>query len=175
MANQSTRQVSSSPNNEAEMRSRIPLDGIFAGTLGEVTLAVWFLILDAVSGHPFYTPRALVNVFYGFEEAIPSPPDLHTRLKVVGGFLWVHWLAFVLLGAFASWLLATAEQDPNVGFGILLFFVVFGFGSMGFVSMVTSDILRLHSGLSILVGNLLAALAMAAYFWKRHPHMQVNP
>ena len=28
---------------------------------------------------------------------------------------------------------------------------------------------------SILVGNLLAAATMAVYFWRRHPHLKIEP
>ena len=168
MANQSTNQ--STPLN---YQTQLPLDGFIAGTLGSVILVVWFLILDLVNGTPLYTAAALAHVFYKMDASPTS--DLYTRLRVFGASLYVNWLLFFILGSVVSWLLGTAERHPNLGFGILLFFIVFGFGILGVTALVASEVLHLHSGLSVLIGSLLAFLGMGGYFWLRHPHMRIEP
>src|SRR5436190_19474547 len=34
-------------------------EGLIAGLIGAATIAVWFLILDSLSGRPLYTPTVL--------------------------------------------------------------------------------------------------------------------
>ena len=41
------------------MRHTIVRDGVVAGVLGATAVAVWFLGLDTLRGHPFATPAAL--------------------------------------------------------------------------------------------------------------------
>ena len=90
-------------------------------------------------------------------------------------FTWVHVLGFLVIGVIAARLLALAESDANFGFGVLLLFVVFEFGFV-VVSMVFAEpILRAIAWPAVLSGILLAAAAMAATFWRRHPSLQINP
>ena len=90
-------------------------------------------------------------------------------------FTWVHGLAFVVFGVAAAWLVQLAERDPNYGFGILLLLVVIGFGLIS-VNLVLAEAILRHLALPvILVGNLLAAAAMAGYFRHRHPDLTFHP
>src|SRR5262245_64382822 len=46
-----------------ERRAPVPLsvylEGIRAGLVGASIIAVWFLLVDTVAGHPFYTPARM--------------------------------------------------------------------------------------------------------------------
>jgi hypothetical protein len=90
-------------------------------------------------------------------------------------FTWVHGLVFIILGGIASRLLGVAEQNPNLGFGILLLFVVFEFGFVAVNLAFAEVVLKALAWQAVLVGNLLAAASMAGYFWWRHPNLRVNP
>lgn len=90
-------------------------------------------------------------------------------------YTWIHGLIFPFLGGLASRLLRLAERNPNLGFGILLLFVVFEFGFLMVATLFEEQILRALSWQAILVGNLLAAAAMAGYFWRRHPYLEIRP
>ena len=72
-------------------------------------------------------------------------------------------------------LLAFAEQTANVAFGIVLLFVVFEFGFVAVTTILAEDVLRSLAWPAVLVGNLLAAAAMAIYFWRRHPNLRIEP
>jgi nitrate reductase gamma subunit len=72
-------------------------------------------------------------------------------------------------------LLGIAEHNPNLGFGILLLFVVFEFGFVAASMAFAQVVLRALAWQAVLVGNLLAAASMAGYFWRRHPNLTVNP
>ena len=53
-------------------------EGMDAGIIGGLTVAVWFLILDTIAGHPFFTPSVLGQiVIFGADEPQLSPP-LHS-------------------------------------------------------------------------------------------------
>ena len=96
-------------------------------------------------------------------------------LGLVGAFTGIYWLAFALIGSLASRLLSLAEHNPNLGFGVLLFFVLFAGGFLGGAMMFAEPVLHALAWQSVLVGNLFAAVAMGGYLWRRHPHIVIYP
>ncbi len=143
--------VSATRDRESSGIFQLYLEGIVAGVIGAATIAIWFLILDTIYVRALYTPTVLGTALFRHEEG----------LGVIGGI--------------ASRLLALAEQNPNVGFGILLFFVLFEFGFVATATVFAEPVLHALAWPAILVGNLLAAASMAGYFWRRHPHLTVRP
>jgi hypothetical protein len=75
----------------------------------------------------------------------------------------------------ASKLLSLAERDVNFGFGIVLLFVVFEFGFIAAAMVFFEPILHALAWPAVLVGNFLAAGAMALYFWRHHPMLRIAP
>src|SRR5438046_9967014 len=66
-------------------------EGTIAGLLGAATVAVWFLIFDALRGKLFLTPTLLgAAVFYG----VKDPTGLDPALGPILGYALVHGLAF---------------------------------------------------------------------------------
>jgi hypothetical protein len=90
-------------------------------------------------------------------------------------FTWVHGLAFAAVGGIASRLLAMAERNPSIGFGILLLFVVFEAGFTVVAMLFAAPILKALTWPAVLVANVLAAAVMVGYFRLRHPRLQVSP
>src|SRR6266850_6303546 len=173
MAAQATPTVDalSDPAREA---ARLYQEGMIAGVIGAATVAVWFLLLDAAAGRPFYTPTVLGSALFR-RGALASPETLSVSLEMVGMFTWVHMLVFAALGGIASRLLGMVERNPSWGFGLLLFVVVFEFGFLAAALVFAAPVLRLIPWPSVLVANLLAAGTMSAYFWRRHPRLIVRP
>jgi hypothetical protein len=163
------------PEGGAAWTSNVYEEGIVAGLLGASTIAVWFLILDAIQGRPLYTPTVLGTALFRSGVGLTAPESLGTSFELVIWFTWVHVLVFVVLGSAASGLLRLAERDPNFGFGILLFLVVFMFGFIGVSLVFAEEVLHALAWPAILVGNLLAAGIMAWYFWRRHPQLTIWP
>jgi len=163
------------PEQEERAGAAVYTEGLLAGVAGAATIAGWFLLLDTIAGRPFYTPSVLGTALVRGGEAIASPATLPVDLEMVVNFTWMHVLAFLVIGLAASKLLEQAERDPNVGFGILLLFVVFEFGFIAVFSIVAGEVLQVISWPSILVGNLLAAAAMALVFRRRHPRLVIRP
>src|SRR5262249_5444475 len=76
-------------------------EGMIAGTWGAATIALWFLLLDMLAGHPLSTPHMLgTALFKGGGGLMPSA-HVEVSLAIVGAFTALHWLAFVLTGALA--------------------------------------------------------------------------
>jgi hypothetical protein len=154
--------------------SRVYVEGITAGILGAATIAIWFFILDVSNGRPFYTPNLLGNVLlrHASLEAIDAVSISYEMVLI---YTWVHGLIFCAIGGIGAKLLSLAEQDTNYGFGILLLFVIFEFGFVLAALLFAAPILQALTWPAILIGNLLAAGAMAVYFWRRHPKLVVAP
>ena len=152
----------------AEEMSRTYEEGIVAGLIGAAVIALWFLLLDSMKGRPLYTPTVLGTALFG--SARESNP-----FEMALMFTFVHVLIFAMLGGIAARLLALAEHDPNYGFGILLLFVVFEFGFITVFMVFAQDVLHALAWSKVLVGNLLAAAAMALYFRRHHPNLRISP
>ena len=155
--------------------SRLFQDGIVAGTLGAVTIALWFLVLDIINGRPLFTPTVLGTAIFRGGAGLESPETLPISFDMVLVFTWLHELVFVVIGGLASLLLAQAEKRPNVGFGIVLLFVVFEFGFVAVAMGLAEGVLHTLTMQAILVGNLLAAAVMVTYLWRRHPRLRIEP
>ena len=155
--------------------STVYREGIVAGIIGASTVAIWYLILDTIEGRPFYTPTLLGTAFFKPGAGLTAPGPLPPSLELVVVFTWVHGLVFCVIGGVAAWLLAMAERNPNLGFGIVVFAVIFEFGFLVVTMLFAEVILEKLAWHSILIGNLLAGAAMAAYFWRRHRNLTILP
>jgi hypothetical protein len=145
------------------------LDGLIAGIIGAVVIAIWFLFLDTVSGLPFYAPTVLGAGLFVGPEALSSTEAVQFSLKLTLMYTWVHGLAFVVLGELAAYLLLLTGKNPNIGFFLLLF-VILEFGFVGTAFVFAEPVLHELAWPSVLLGNLLAAAGMASYFRLRHPN-----
>jgi hypothetical protein len=156
-------------------RSRVYQQGFVAGLVGAATVALWFLLVDSFSGRPLYTPTVLGTALFRHGSGLGSPETLPVSFEMVWMFTWVHALLFAAIGGVASRLLALAERNPSIGFGILLLFVFFEFGFTVAAMVFAAPVLRALTWPAVLVANLLAAAAMGGYFHLVHPQLRVRP
>jgi hypothetical protein len=133
-------------------------EGAIAGVIGAVIVALWFLAVDTIQGEPLRTPQLL-----GTALLRQSDP-----LAAVFAYTLVHGVAFVLFGVAASALVAGAERQPAFVFFLVILFTAFEVFSFGAIIIVAKWVLDEVAGWTIFVGNLLAASAMLAYFFRRH-------
>ena len=150
-------------------------EGIRAGLVGATTIALWFLLLDTIAGRPLYTPSVLGTALLQGADSLDAPGGVPIALETVITFTWIHVLAFLLIGVAAARLVDLAEHDASYGFGILLLFVIFEFGFLAVNVVLAEPVLRAIAWPAVLVGNLLAAAAMASVFWRRHPRLLIRP
>jgi hypothetical protein len=159
---------------ESTQISGLYVQGVVAGLIGAATIAIWFFILDLYSGKPFYTPNVLGAALSlsGVGRDVTAVP---ISMEFVVFYSWMHLLVFCVLGGLASKLLSLAERELHFGFGILLLFIIFEFGFVAAAMVFAEPILRALTWPAVLVGNLLAAGAMAVYFWRHHPKLRISP
>lgn len=141
-------------------------DGVIAGLIGACVIAVWFLIVDVIAGHPLRTPetlgRGLIAVF---------GPTLQSDStgKFVLVYTVFHFAAFIVVGLIASVVVYLAKAEPSILLGFVVLFVATEIGFYGFTSLLheASPLMSL-AWYQVMVGNLLAAAAMGYYFWRTH-------
>ena len=167
--------VSQSTSTSTLDTTRVYQEGIIAGILGGLTVAVWFLVVDLVQGRPLYTPTVLGTALFGRGTWPTTLETLPPSLEMVAMFTWVHLLAFAVIGVVVSRLIVMAEANPGLGFGFVLLFVILEACFTAAVMIVAAPVLRALTWPAILVANLLAAAVMTGYFWFRHPTMVMRP
>jgi hypothetical protein len=150
-------------------------EGLIAGVLGAVAVAVWFLVVDMMHGRPFHTPTVLGTALFGRGVWPATLETLPPSLEMVAMFTWVHVLAFAVIGVAVSRLIVIAERNPSLGFGFVLLFVILEACFTVAAMIVAEPVLRALTWQAILAANLFAAAVMAGYFWLRHPTLQMRP
>jgi hypothetical protein len=158
------------------LSTRVDREGILAGIVGGATIALWFLILDTLAGRLLYTPSLLGQALFRGDILPTAAGDIPVSLGMVIAFSWVHWLVFAAIGTIASWLLAFAEREPSLGLRVLCVFllIVFEFGFLGAAMFFSEVLLHRLAWEAVLIGNVLAAVAMGAYLWWRHPTLALQ-
>jgi len=165
----------SAPATRTYDSARVYQDGIVAGILAALAVALWFLIVDTVRGQPLYTPSVLGTALFRREAPLVPLAATPVSADMVLMFTWVHGLVFAGLGGIAAWLLGVAERSPQLGFGIILLFVIFESCFTMAAYLIAAPVLHALTWPAVVVGNLLAAAVMAAYLWWRHPSLHVEP
>lgn len=144
-------------------------EGLAVGLLGAAVVAAWFLIVDSVAREPLFTPAALGSaLLYG----AAGPEDVIISVGSVLGYTLFHVAAFLFVGLIIAALLVQAEKYPALLFGLLILFVVFETFFIALSAMLGAWLMEELAWWSVLAGNLLAALSMGAYLWKRHPKLR---
>jgi len=155
--------------------TRVYKEGVIAGVLGALTVAVWFLVVDLMHGRPFYTPTLLGTALFGRGVWPATLETMPPSLEMVAMFSWVHVLAFAVVGVAVARLIMLIERHPSLGFGFVLLFVILEACFTVAAMIVAEPVLRALTWPAILAANVLAAAVMAGYFWLRHPTMQMRP
>jgi hypothetical protein len=159
----------------AASRIRFTAEGTTAGIIGGSTIALWFLVLDSLHGHPLYTPTLLGTAIFRPSAPIAPPGALTLSVPMVLLFTALHGLIFVVLGEIAALLVQLAEKNANYTFGIVLFLVIFLSGFLFATMVFAADVLDVLSWQAVFVGNVLAVAAMGLYFRRRHPNLKMLP
>jgi hypothetical protein len=146
-------------------------DGLYAGIIGAAIVAIWFLILDTLAGHPLHTPTLLGSWLIRGPESI-APGYMTPDPPMIAAYTAVHVVAFVIVGTFASYLFTLFDRHPAAGIGLVFLFVFFEVGFFIFSAVQGGGILGRLGAWAVGVGNLLSAAGMATYLWIRHPHLK---
>ena len=153
----------------AEQHSSIR-EGLVAGVLGATTVAIWFLIVDVVSGHALYTPDLLGRGLISVLGKPPAMPD--TMFVRVFAYTLFHYAAFALVGVIVAWIIHQSARTPAVLAGLLLMFVIFELGAYMVTGLFTESSLGGMAWYQIFIANLLATVVMGWYMVTRHPNLR---
>jgi hypothetical protein len=146
-------------------------EGITAGLVGGIVVAIWFMGYDFASGNPFHTPAILGAMV--FRPAGVSN-GIQATLPLVLGYSILHFFAFVVFGLALAVMLAASEWEPFMVLGALLLLAVFEVFFVGFVSLIDASALEALGWWKIVAGNILALIAMATYFIRSHRGLGVK-
>src|ERR1700685_1814628 len=146
-------------------------EGITAGLVGGVVVAIWFMAYDFASGNSFHTPAILGAMVFRSEGATDG---IKSTLPLVLGYSILHFFAFVTFGLALAILLAASEWEPFMGLGAPLLLAVFEVFFVGFISLIDQSALEVLGWWKIVAGNILALIAMATYFIRSHRGLGVK-
>jgi hypothetical protein len=148
-----------------EKRHSTLREGAVAGALGATAVAVWFLIVDTVAGQPLHTPQVLGTALFSIlGSARGDSPMLHVIVYTI-----VHYALFFIAGLIATALIHAARREPTVLAGAFILFIALELAFYGFVALLAHTVLQELAWYSVAIGNLLAAVVMGVYLWRRHP------
>ena len=143
-------------------------EGLVAGILGAVAVAIWYFALDTAFGRPFHTPNALGKVFFrgdlqpGVRNIVPG---------IVAGYTVLHVIMFVLLGIGLTGLVHLVSRNLDLRMGLWIGFVVataFLFGITYALVTATGERVPLWT---VVGGSVIGVGSMAWYAWRRHPRL----
>ncbi len=153
----------------AASRSRLLVEGLIAGWLGYVVVAVCVGVLDIVGGRSFFhTPSVLGQAVVG---GFGPPAPGRIQAGAVFAFNGIHLLVFLLVGLVVTFVVFEVELHPVLwyaGFFALLALLLLSF----FVLAVIAAPLRAElDAATLIVANTLAALSMGWYLATAHPRL----
>lgn len=142
-------------------------NGMLAGILGAGVVAIWYFIVDGVArGMPFYTPSLLGSVVF-------AGADANEVTSINGAMIFaytgIHGLLFLSAGMILSWMFYHCEQNPQIGFVLLLLFVTFEAILWGVGVSIIPALAGAVGAWTILVANVASAIAMFTFLLRRHP------
>jgi len=145
----------------------ILLDGVITGMIGSVAVALWFLILDVMAGRPLYTPALLGGIMLHGSQAVAQ--EVVIAPLEVAAYTAFHFVAFILVGVVASYLMSLFDRFPIMFFVLLVLFLCLQVGFFFMDLALGAQLLGKLKAWTVVVANLLASGGMALYLWKRHP------
>jgi hypothetical protein len=148
------------------MRPNVFREGVNAGLIGALTIALWFLILDVIRGDLLGTPvmlgNSLISIFL-------QPGELPSRAGAFLLYTVFHVAAFAGVGLLFAWGMNAAERTPSAFIGFAGLFIVFEIGWLGWTAVLAEGRFGELSWLQVFLANLIAAGVMGYYLFRQHP------
>ena len=143
-------------------------EGVIAGGLGALSVAIWFLLVDGIAGRALHTPALLGAMVLRMPDPIAASegPD---RLLLAALYTPIHFILFALFGVLVLFLMHRAKNQPSLLMLALILFVVFEGGFTGMVAILEQTALGELAWYQVAIGNLIAVIVMGWYVWRRHP------
>lgn len=147
---------------------RTARDGVLSGIIGATAVAVWFLLVDAISGRALYTPTVLggglLSVFG------PGTPNAAIAVTAYTVF---HYAVFIGIGLLAALAVHQAEREPEILAAAIVLFIIFELGFYGLTALLAeSHALGALAWYQVALGNVVAAVSMGVYLWRVNPTLR---
>lgn len=143
-------------------------EGVITGLLGAAVVALFYLLVDILRGHPLMTPSVLGQAFVLHQPVTPATTDTMAILVYTA----FHIIAFVAFGLMLAALARTSETSSLARYAmvqLLVTFVVFFYGFL----WIGSEIVRgMFSFVGVLSANALAGVVMVTWLWRHHPALR---
>jgi hypothetical protein len=143
-------------------------EGLVAGLLGAVIVAVWYLVVDTAAGRPFHTLNALGGVFF---QGDANPGARQIVPGLVAGYTLLHVIAFALVGMALTLVVHLASRNLALRMGLWIGLVVAFCFLAGITYMLTTSTAERVPGWTVVLGSLLGVVAIGWYLWRRHPRL----
>jgi putative oxidoreductase len=142
-------------------------EGVIAGAIGATVIAVWFFFVDLITGHVLFTPSTLGRGMLSIFGAVPAGQG---AAVLVLAYTIFHYAAFVVIGLLAAMIVHVANREPSVLMGFVVLFAAIEVGFYAFVGLLQQATpLGSLAWYNVMIGNLLAAVAMGTYLLRAHP------
>lgn len=151
---------------------RVIGQGLVAGFIGFVTVAVVFAVVNVGMGRsPFHTSALLgAALFYGATD----PAQVAVTPAPVLSYNGLHLLVFLAFGIVAAGLAGMADRGQQLWYVALFFFIFLSFHLEGAVQLFAAPMRPVLSDTAIWGAGIAAAAAMAAYLLWRHPKIRAR-
>ena len=151
---------------------RILEQGLVAGVLGHVTVAIFFAIFNLAVGRPLlYTPALLGGaLFYGLKD----PSQVQIMAGYVFAYNGTHLLVFLVLGTIGAWLASIADRGWQLWYLGAFFFLFVAFHIFGFIQLLAQPLREAFSDIALWSAGLAATAVMIAYFVGTHPQLRAQ-
>jgi hypothetical protein len=144
--------------------------GVIAGVIGFASVALVFVLADAVMGRPVcYTPSLLGGALF---HGATSPEDVAVTLAAVLAYSAAHLAAFLALGMLAAWFAALASRHHYVWFLVMNLFLIVVVHVSGVVLALSASLQDVVSTWLAGSATAVAALAMAVYLIRVEPPLR---
>jgi hypothetical protein len=166
MPGSSVRMTQGLPAADESRRPSVLECGVLTGMTGALTVALWFLVLDAARGQLFFTPTLLGSVLF-LGRGIGEVTTVNAIL--VFAYTGLHGVLFILAGTALAWMFLQFERNPQLGLVLLLLFVLFQSVLFGLEVSMVPTLVGAVGTVAVGVANLFAACTMFWFLLRRHP------
>jgi hypothetical protein len=151
------------------VRPASPGEGVVVGLIGAAVVALFYFGIDLAQGQPMMTPSVLGEVF-----VMRRPEAVTTSMDLTAALLYTvaHVGTFIVFGLVLTWLARRAEDSSVARYAMLQLMIIFEFGYLGLLLIVSETTRGIFPIWTVLTANLLAAAAMLAYLWRHHPRIR---
>jgi len=142
-------------------------DGLFAGVIGALVVALFFLVVDTLQGKPLFTPSLLGTVLF---TDTPASQVTEVSIPMMFAYTGVHMILFLIGGLAAAIMVQQFESHPAVGMVLVILFICYEVGFMALAWALMPSVIGVLSAWLVALANVLSAGAMAVYLlWYSHP------